>query len=349
MVLQAPSWAIMAPSTKLSRTLPHLSPMPSIFIGFAGGGCLPPSIPVPVPVPPFPVSQPPSLCGWNVSADGSAAGHAIVWENKKTTPPISRQLQILEKRRTLDRAWSRLSLGSLTAPPPFSFTPTPLSGRPGLLPIPCPSTVHPPPRPLSPPRGQCRAAFIKTVPSIDRIAVADYTSTHWLPFLSSETLPQLLLVYAVLLCLRSRPRFVSEDQGSHCQHTLPTTNCQLFCCLWAPSPRDAEERRQRPFGDQYIAPPPRHRSSPHHQPTNTAFLRVNHLSRQEEEKGRDSPLGSGFSPDQVVGFARGGIGVLHVRYGNLHGNHGRAEGRDAARRESLVQLWRARPADVGSL
>lgn len=42
-----------------------------------------PSIPVPVPVPPFPVSQPPSLCGWNVSVDGSAAGHAIVWENKK--------------------------------------------------------------------------------------------------------------------------------------------------------------------------------------------------------------------------------------------------------------------------
>lgn len=322
--------------------------MPSIFIGFAGGGCLPPSIPVPVPVPPFPASQPPSLCGWNVSADGSAAGHAIVWENKKnhashqsTTPDPGKKT---DARPSLVSPLTRFSHG----PPPSPSHPPPcladLVSSPS--PVPPPSTVHPP---LSPPRGQCRAAFIKTVPSIDRIAVADYTSTHWLPFLSSETLPQLLLVYAVLLCLRSRPRFVSEDQGSHSQHTLPTTNCQLFCCLWAPSPRDAEERRQRPFGDQYIAPPPRHRSSPDHQPTNTAFLRVNHLSRQEEEKGRDSPLGSGFSPDQVVGFARGGIGVLHVRYGNLHGNHGRAEGRDAARRESLVQLWRARPADVGSL
>lgn len=126
---------------------PPSLPMPSIFIGFAGGGYLPPSIPVPVPVPPFPVSQPPSLCGWNVSADGSAAGHAIVWENKKKHASISRQLQILGKRRTLNRAWSRLSLGSLTAPPPSPSHPPPCLADL----VSSPSPVPPPSTPLRPP------------------------------------------------------------------------------------------------------------------------------------------------------------------------------------------------------
>lgn len=147
MALQAPSWAIMAPSTKLSRTLPHLSPMPSIFIGFAGGGCLPPSIPVPVPVPPFPVSQPPSLCGWNVSADGSAAGHAIVWENKKnhashqsTTPDPGKKT---DARPSLVSPLTRFSHG----PPPSPSHPPPCLADL----VSSPSPVPPPSTPPAPP------------------------------------------------------------------------------------------------------------------------------------------------------------------------------------------------------
>lgn len=227
--------------------------------------------PSPSPSPRFPfLNLLPCVVGTFLQT-GALRDMRLCGKIKKTTPPISRQLQILEKRRTLDRAWSRLSLGSLTGPPPLLLHTHPPVWPTWSPPIPLSLHCPPPPAPpLSPPRGQCRAAFIKTAPSIDRIAVADYTSTHWLPFLSSETLPQLLLVYAVLLCLRSRPRFVSEDQGSHrqhCQRQPPTTNS--FAVPGPHLPATQKNVDTGPFGDQYIAPPPRHRISPHHQATPT--------------------------------------------------------------------------------
>ena len=135
MALQAPLYCVSASAQ--GRSSGPSSPMPAI-----GRAC--PRLPVPI-APVDPVSQPPSLSGWNVSADGRAAGHGKC-VRIKYTPLHQSTTQDPRKKMTDARpSLARLSHSVLSRPPlPPSLAPPCLADQvsPHPLSVRCPP--HPP-------------------------------------------------------------------------------------------------------------------------------------------------------------------------------------------------------------